>query len=61
MADIEMCGGEGCRRRERCYRFTAPKNKEWQSFFVRPPLKKNGKCDYFWPNKNRRKEKKNGR
>lgn len=32
MADISMCRGEGCLRREECYRFLAKPDREWQSY-----------------------------
>jgi hypothetical protein len=50
MADICMCSGEGCDKKEQCYRFTAPSSEYWQSMFVKPPIK-DGECEYFWDNK----------
>ena len=32
-----------------CYRHTA-KASDYQSFFMNPPIKKDGTCDYFWDN-----------
>ena len=32
MADISMCRGEGCLRREECYRFLVKPDREWQSY-----------------------------
>ena len=45
-----MCSGENCPMKERCYRFTAPKNDWRQSFFVNPPIKEDKTCDQFWDN-----------
>jgi hypothetical protein len=49
MADITMCRDETCKKRERCYRFTARVTPEYQSYFVNSP--RDGKeCKYFWLN-----------
>lgn len=50
MADITMCSGQDCPMRDRCYRFTAPKNDWRQSFFFNPPIKEDKTCDHFWDN-----------
>lgn len=50
MADISMCSGEGCPKKKMCYRYTAPKNEYWQTYFTNPPIKENGECDSFWKN-----------
>lgn len=47
MADITMCTGENCERKEECYRYTAPVNPHWQAYFVKPPLTREG-CKMFW-------------
>ena len=47
MADITMCRGTKCRKKNTCYRFTAPINEYRQSFFTVVP-RKDGKCDYYW-------------
>jgi hypothetical protein len=47
MPDTTMCTGEGCEEKQRCYRFRAPADPHWQSYFEKPPVK-NGECDYFW-------------
>ena len=49
MADIAMCSGKGCPLKERCYRYTAPVNPIWQSYFTNVPYK-NGECEYYWDN-----------
>ena len=48
MADICKCSGQGCDKREFCYRFTAMTSKYNQSWFVDAPIKKDGTCDEFW-------------
>lgn len=51
MADITMCRGENCGKREQCYRYTAPVNPYGQSFMdVRP---ESGHCKFFWANDGR--------
>jgi hypothetical protein len=50
MADISMCEGQGCPLKEKCYRFTAPKNEHWQAVFVFVPYNEELKeCDMFYP------------
>lgn len=48
MADITMCGGEGCQKKDECYRFTATPSDYWQAFFTVSPVDDNGNCDQFW-------------
>jgi hypothetical protein len=55
MPDITMCSGDGCHRRERCYRATATPNAR-QSYFASPPLKQvwvgpvlSWDCSHFAP------------
>lgn len=47
MADIAMCGGEHCPIKQKCYRYTATPNQEWQSWhdYVYDPDKK--QCDGY--------------
>jgi len=47
MPDITMCTGEGCPKKETCYRFTAIPGR-YQSFFVAPPYK-DGDCPRYSP------------
>jgi hypothetical protein len=56
MADITMCSGKKCPKKKSCYRFTAPKNDLYQSYFVNPPIEK-GSCEYFWDNEETKKGK----
>ena len=44
MADITMCRGENCPKREKCYRYTAPVSY-WQSVFTYTP--EENPCDNF--------------
>ena len=48
MADITKCRGDGCKNKERCYRYTATSNEYRQSYFINVPLKKDGTCDELW-------------
>ena len=48
MADISKCLGTDCPHREKCYRFTAPADEYGQAYFVKPPIKDDGTCDFFW-------------
>lgn len=52
MADITMCEDSTCKKHNRCYRFTAPKNQYWQSVFTMSP-RKDKTCEYFWDNNNK--------
>lgn len=49
MADITMCKGEMCAKKETCYRYTAPVNEYRQSYFVASPINMlSGKCNEYW-------------
>lgn len=52
MTDITKCTGEGCERRDTCYRYTAPADPERQSFAHLDP--KN--CEDFIPNERAKPE-----
>jgi hypothetical protein len=46
--DITLCKGGDCPLKEKCFRYTAKSNSEYQSYFVEPPYDKgNKKCDYY--------------
>ena len=51
MPDITMCKGQIgdiiCPYKDKCYRYTAKRNKYRQSFFIELPIK-DSKCDYYW-------------
>lgn len=42
-----MCGGEGCQKKDECYRFTATPSDYWQAFFAVSPVNDSGNCDKF--------------
>ena len=46
MADITMCNGNKCEKKNTCYRFLATPS-DWQSYFTETPVK-DDKCDYYW-------------
>ena len=50
MPDIAKCSGKDCPHKDKCYRFTS-KASEYQSYFLTPPIDKDGKCDYYWGEK----------
>jgi hypothetical protein len=49
MADITMCDGANCSRKETCFRYRANPNPHRQSYFMEPPLDKSGECASYWP------------
>lgn len=51
MADITMCTGKDCPMAKDCHRYTATPNNIRQSYFGKPPINSNKKCDYYWNNK----------
>ena len=54
MSDITMCQNNTCKKRERCYRFTAKASEYQQSYFVNSP--REGKvCKYFNDNQDKTK------
>ena len=49
MADITMCRGEMCAKKDTCYRYTAPINEYRQAFFIVPPINRlSGECEHYW-------------
>lgn len=50
MADITMCEGLMCPRKEQCYRYTAPKNEHRQAYFFQMPLEKDTSCTRYIDN-----------
>lgn len=44
--DICKCTGEGCQKKQSCYRYTAEASY-YQSYFETPP-NKDGQCDHYW-------------
>lgn len=57
MPDIAMCKGDDeetgttCPRAGDCYRCTANPSHGRQTWFMTPPIKDDGTCDYYWPNR----------
>ena len=47
MSDISKCNGNGCDRRDECYRFTAPACDYRQSWIVPPAVGE--ACEYRLP------------
>ena len=54
MADITMCRGIDCDKKDLCYRHTA-RMDEYQSVSDFDKAQKNGDCEYFWTNSNKTK------
>jgi hypothetical protein len=48
--DITKCEGTNCPLKENCFRFTAPGNPMYQSYFVDVPFKDHA-CEMFWGKK----------
>jgi hypothetical protein len=49
MADITMCKGDDCPKRDNCYRFTAKESSFLQSYFISSPIEEDGNCNQYWP------------
>jgi hypothetical protein len=47
MPDLAMCQGDGCSQKIACYRYRAVPTPLRQSYFVKPPVRTDGTCDYF--------------
>ena len=45
MTDITKCDGENCKKRDTCYRFTAPHDPLYQSYFADKSFKN---CEHYW-------------
>jgi hypothetical protein len=50
MPDISMCQNEGCPLKKKCYRYTATPSVGLQTYGWFKPDEE-GKCDYYWDNK----------
>lgn len=48
MSDITMCRNNDCKIKDKCYRYTAPVDKYWQSVFMDNPTET--PCPNFWDN-----------
>lgn len=53
MVDIAKCPGEGCSKRNECYRHRAYPDSQWQSYMTTPE-KKGEECEMFMPIEGRR-------
>lgn len=53
MADITICAGSECTKREECYRFKATPSM-WQTYSAEFRQDENGDCDYFIPLKRKK-------
>ena len=62
MPDITMCLGDGCKKKQDCYRFKAIPS-EYQCYFS-APVSDTGVCEHFWEltaDKKKTKKKTNGK
>jgi hypothetical protein len=51
MADISMCSGLGCPKKDNCHRHTATACEYRQSWFAESNVSnEDGTCDHFWDN-----------
>ena len=49
MADITMCQNKKCKGRNKCYRYLAKPDEQWQSYFVNINSNNENDCRYFIP------------
>ena len=49
MADITMCQNKKCKGRNKCYRYLAKSDEQWQSYFVSINSNNENDCRYFIP------------
>lgn len=50
MSDITMCEGGSCPLKESCYRFRAPVNEHYQSWYTEIPYDIiDESCNQYWP------------
>lgn len=47
MADISKCDGEGCIRKNTCYRYLVKADK-WQSYLLVPAEERGINCKVYW-------------
>lgn len=61
MADITKCSGEKgteiCKLRDSCYRYLAPENTKWQSYFCETPFDNPDNCIHYWEDKKKEAKK----
>lgn len=46
-SDISKCNGDGCAKRDSCWRFVCPPNAHWQAYMQ--PVFEDGECQSFYP------------
>jgi hypothetical protein len=51
MSDITKCRDFLCPSKEKCWRYTAPADKQWQSYGKFNREEDADNCDMFWNNK----------
>lgn len=47
MTDICKCRGDGCTKKDLCYRYTCEHDPLYQAYFANTPSS-DGDCEYFW-------------
>lgn len=55
MTDITMCVDKKCKKKKTCYRYNAPTNPYWQSYFLESPREKD-ECEYYWERSKRNRK-----
>ena len=48
MPDVTKCKSIKCEKRTSCYRYMSDPYHFGQSYFVNPPIKEDGSCEYYW-------------
>lgn len=54
MSDIAMCLWTDCLMKNKCWRYSAPRDK-YQTYFIEPPIE-DWKCEYFWEMENKKQD-----
>ncbi len=47
--DIAKCDGGHCHLKEKCFRYTAEADKNYQAYFAEIPIGAGKECEHFWP------------
>lgn len=53
MTDISKCEGKDCKKKDKCWRYTAP-SSSWQAYSDFDIQYEGKKCEYFESNKGKR-------
>ena len=56
MADVTKCSDEYCPKKNTCYRYQAPSNPYWQSYFIATPREQDDSCKEYVPTKEKTNE-----